>query len=452
MSVRPRAKKTWLLVIILGLLLFMGANPPASKEPPKSGDIYKKLRLFADVLDIVQKNYVEPVNSDDLIYGAIDGMLNKLDPHSSFMPPDAYKELQIETKGKFEGIGIEITMKDEILTVVSPIEGTPADRAGLKAGDKIIKIDGQTTKAMSLVDAVKKMRGTKGTEVVITIFREGMNKPQDFKIVRDVIPIASVKSRLLEDGYGYMRITNFRDKTAPDMIAALKELEKGKAPLRGLVLDLRNNPGGLLDQAVDVADEFLNDGLIVYTDGRIKSQNMKFTATKKDQPRHRYPIVVLVNEGSASASEIVAGALQDHKRALVLGEQTFGKGSVQTVIPLEDGSGLRLTTARYYTPSGRCIQATGIVPDVIMAQTVLAKADKPEGGPHERLREADLERHLTNPSQGAQPPKGDEERPAAEEGEGQPQGGQKSLEEDAQLASALRLLKSWQIFSQVKVN
>lgn len=447
MSINPKAKKAWLLVAVLGLLLLVGANQPASKEGGQSGDIYKKLRIFADVLDIVQKNYVEPVKSDELIYGAIDGMLSKLDPHSSFMPPDAYKELQIETKGRFEGIGIEITMKDDVLTIVSPIEGTPADKAGLKAGDRIIKIDAKSTKAMSLLDAVKKMRGPKGTEVVITIMREGLAKPKDFKIVRDVIPIASVKSRLLEEGYGYVRITNFRDKTHQDLVAALKELEGGKTPLRGLVLDMRNNPGGLLDQAVDVADEFLPRGLIVYTDGRIKSQNMKFEATPKDKPRHRYPIVVLVNEGSASAAEIVAGALQDHKRALVLGVRTFGKGSVQTVIPLEDGSGLRLTTARYYTPSGRCIQATGIVPDVSVEQAVLAK--KSEDMP--RLREQDLERHLDNPNGEEALEEAAPEDAGPTDAKAAPEGG-KATEEDIQLASALRLLKSWQIFSQVKVE
>ena len=460
MSMRPRVKKAWLLVTILGLLFLLGANQPASKEVRPSGDIYKKLRIFADVLDIVQKNYVEPVNSDDLIYGAIDGMLNKLDPHSSFMPPEAYKELQIETKGRFEGIGIEITMKDDILTVVSPIEGTPADRAGLKAGDRIIKIDGTVTKTINLLDAVKKMRGPKGSEVILTIMREGMSRPKDFKIVRDVIPIGSVKSKVLEDGYGYVRITNFRDKTATDLQAALKSLEGSKVPLRGLVLDLRNNPGGLLDQAVDVADEFLAKGLVVYTDGRIKSQNMKFEATAKDKPRHRYPMVVLVNEGSASAAEIVAGALQDHRRALVLGERTFGKGSVQTVIPLEDGSGLRLTTARYYTPNGRCIQAKGIMPDVVVEQGGTVKRGEDEAAQH--IREKDLEHHLSNPTlkdKGEVAPKGnldkckpDKEKPEAAEPAADSGKQQKGGEDDVQLTSALRLLKSWQIFSQVKAD
>jgi carboxyl-terminal processing protease len=431
----------------------MGANQPASKETRPSGDVYKKLRIFAEVLDIVQKNYVEPVNTDDLIYGAVDGMLNKLDPHSSFMPPDAYKDLQIETKGRFEGIGIEITMKDDVLTVVSPIEGTPADKAGLKAGDRVIKIDNQSTKAMNLIDAVKKMRGPKGTEVVLGIIREGMTKPKDFKIIRDVIPIGSVKSKLLEDGFGYVRITNFRDKTHADMAAALKTLEGGKVPLKGLVLDLRNNPGGLLDQAVEVSDEFLSKGLIVYTDGRIKSQNMKFEVTPKAQPRHRYPMVVLVNEGSASAAEIVAGALQDQKRAMIVGVRTFGKGSVQTVIPLEDGSGLRLTTARYYTPAGRCIQAQGIVPDIVIEQAVLAKKE-PADSAHERMREKDLDRHLANPTDNCK----EKEKVAPEPDEGpadiEPMADKqpKSIEDDIQLSSALRLLKSWHIFSQIKVD
>ncbi|MFH0809697.1 MAG: S41 family peptidase [Pseudomonadota bacterium] len=452
MSDKFKVRKTWLLLTILGLVFFMGANQPASKEASRPhDDIYKKLRVFADVLDLVQKNYVEPVDTDELIYGAVDGMLNKLDPHSSFMPPDSYKELQIETKGRFEGVGIEITMKDEVLTVVSPIEGTPAEKLGIKAGDRIIMIDGHSTKNMSMVDAVKKMRGAKGTEVVLTIFREGLGKPKEFKIVRDIIPIASVKSRMLEDGYGYVRITNFRDKTHQDLVAALKVLESGKVPLRGLVLDLRNDPGGLLDQAVDVADEFLKEGLIVYTDGRIKSQNMKFEATKKETPLHRYPIVVLVNEGSASASEIVAGALQDHKRALVIGVQTFGKGSVQTVMPLEDGSALRLTTARYYTPNGRCIQAKGIAPDVVIEDVMLAKK---EADASERLREADLERHLANPVGETNDVRdaSEAEPPLPEPKEGAAARKPDASSDDVQLASALRLLKSWQIFSHVTVE
>ncbi|MDO9462561.1 MAG: S41 family peptidase, partial [Deltaproteobacteria bacterium] len=354
-------------------------------------EAYEKLKLFADVLDIVEKNYVEEVKTGDLIYGSIKGMLETLDPHSSFMTPDDFKELQVETKGIFSGIGIEITLKDGILTIVSPIEGTPAYNAGLKAGDRILKIDGKTTKNMSLIEAVKKLRGPRGTKVTISILREGWSEIKDFALVRDVIPIHSVKHKTLEEGYGYARIINFQDKTSQDLKSALDDLEQQNKPLKGLILDLRNNPGGLLDQAVRVADEFIEEGIVVYTDGRIKSQNVRFTAHKGEKP-HPYPIIVLVNEGSASASEIVAGALQDHKKAIILGAQTFGKGSVQTVIPLDDGSGLRLTTALYYTPGGRSIQAKGITPDIIVAGQFNLHKEKMKK--IKILREKDVEHHI----------------------------------------------------------
>lgn len=454
MSIKLSRKKIWLgvsiiLIVALFTCLYNGLMASAATR-----EAYEKLKLFADVLDIVEKNYVEEVKTGDLIYGSIKGMLETLDPHSSFMTPDDFKELQVETKGVFSGIGIEITLKDGILTIVSPIEGTPAYNAGLKAGDRILKIDGKTTKNMSLIEAVKKLRGPRGTKVTISILREGWSEIKDFALVRDVIPIHSVKHKTLEEGYGYARIINFQDKTSQDLKSALDDLEQQNKPLKGLILDLRNNPGGLLDQAVRVADEFIEDGIVVYTDGRIKSQNVRFTAHKGEKP-HPYPIIVLVNEGSASASEIVAGALQDHKKAIILGAQTFGKGSVQTVIPLDDGSGLRLTTALYYTPSGRSIQAKGITPDIIVAGQFNLHKEKMKK--IKILREKDLEHHIKNDREEAEPETppdiGEkEEKPDTDKDQKDDKDAGETSEEDIQLNRALQILKSWEIFSKVKVN
>src|SRR5512137_1847908 len=341
------------------------------------GNDYDSIELFTDVLKIVQKNYVEEVDTKKLIYGAINGMLASLDPHSSFMSPESYKEMKIDTKGAFGGLGIEISIKDGILTVISPIEDTPAFKAGIKAGDQILKIDDKFTKDLSIMDAVKRMRGQKGTKVTLTIMREGFEKPKEFPLVRDTIQVKSVKYKTLDEGFGYIRIAQFQEKTDDDLVKAFQDLkQKNNGKLRGLVLDLRNDPGGLLDQAVRVADHFLDEGqLIVYTEGREKDSKMRFVARKGSKEAH-YPIVLLINGGSASASEIVAGALQDHKRAVVMGTQSFGKGSVQTIIPLSDNSGLRLTTARYYTPNGRSIQAKGITPDIVVERMELSAAEK----------------------------------------------------------------------------
>ena len=381
-------------------------------------------------------------------------MLSSLDPHSAYLTPDLYKELQVDTKGSFGGLGIEITNRNGILTVVSPIEDTPAYRAGVKAGDQIMKIEGEFTKDMSLVDAVKKMRGPKDTKVTLTLKREALPELFDVVLTREIIKIQSVKSRMLDKGYGYARVTQFQERTDDDLERALKGLDKEAGGLQGLVLDLRNDPGGLLTQAVKVSDLFLDSGLIVYTDGRLENQKQKYFAHKPGTWGD-FPMVVLVNGGSASASEIVAGALQDQKRALVLGTATFGKGSVQTILPLDDSSALRLTTARYYTPSGRSIQATGIVPDIVMDQTsVLAKGDK---GNAPLLREANLPRHLGGPkAKGKDLEERARERmeptPAAP-GPGQtpPEGIPSNVKEgelgsDPQLDHALELLKSWQVF------
>lgn len=407
---------------------------------------YQKLDIFTDVLTTIQNTYVDEVPADKLIYGAIEGMLQTLDPHSAFMPPDVYKEMQVDTSGQFGGLGIEITMKDGVLTVVAPIEDTPASRAGIQPEDKIIAIDGVTTKDLSLGEAVKKMRGPKGTKVTITVMRNGWKGPQDFTLEREIIKVKSVKSKLFDGDIGYVRIQQFQERTGEDLKAALKELEKNR--LQGLILDLRNNPGGLLDQAIEVGDQFLDDGLIVFTKGRLPNSRQEFRARSEGYDR-KYPIVVLVNGGSASASEIVAGALQDHRRAILMGTPTFGKGSVQTIIPLKDGSALRLTTAKYYTPNGRSIQATGITPDIIVEQTLVGELT--ETGM--QVREKDLERHFENEQQSP------EDAPAKDDGQDGNKGGKKekkrsrveprrpvSEQQDYQLQRALDLLKGYIVF------
>lgn len=404
----------------------------------KKDNTYEKLQIFSDVLERLKQSYVEEVDSEKLIYGAIQGMLQTLDPHSNFLPPDVYKELQVETKGSFGGLGIEITLRDGVLTIVSPIEDTPAYRAGLEAGDKIIKINGESTKDMNLFEAVKRLRGPKGTDVTITVLRQGVTEPRDFTLTRDVIKLQSVKFKLMDEYYGYIRITQFQENTGRELVKALKALsEESAGKLQGLILDMRNNPGGLLDQAIQVADTFLDSGKIVYTDGRVPSQKMEFFAHPQKET-YPQPMIVLVNGGSASASEIVAGALQDHHRAVILGTQTFGKGSVQTIIPLDDGSGLKLTTAHYYTPSGRVIQAEGITPDIDVPNLVPVK----NGEPIRFIREKDLDRHLEGGKNGTEP-KGRED--AAEREDGETAEDDQAVT-DIQLDRALGLLKSWRIF------
>jgi len=355
-------------------------------------ETYEGLKLFTDIISLVEDNYVDPVDTKELIHSAIQGMIRSLDPHSSFMPPEAFEELQIDTHGEFGGIGIVITMKKGILTVVSPIEGTPAYRKGIQAGDRIVKVDGDPTKDMEMWEAVKKMRGKKGTSVIITIARDGEEKPFDVEIVRDIIPIESVRSASFDDGYGYIWVTNFREKTVDDIIDTLDELKSKTNQFKGLILDLRDNPGGLLDQAVKLVDLFIDEGNIVSIKGRSEENTKEFDAHSTNTEPD-YPIVVLINSGSASASEIVAGALQDHKRALILGIASFGKGSVQTVEPLRDGYGLKYTIARYYTPNGRSIQAQGIVPDITVSARYIKLKEDDTNLPAV-IKEKDLKNHL----------------------------------------------------------
>ncbi|MFO7883250.1 MAG: S41 family peptidase [Desulfobacteraceae bacterium] len=358
-------------------------------------NVYKSLKLFTDVLEEIEANYVDEVDVQELIQSAVKGMVADLDPHSVFMPPEAFDELQDDTKGAFGGIGIVITIKEGVLTVIAPIEGTPAYKAGIEAGDVIIKIDGESTRDMALWESVKRMRGPRGEEVEITIFRKGEPDPLEYTLKRDIIPMESVRSTIVKPGYGYVWITNFRDNTCEDLKQALDSFEKNEKPLKGLILDLRNNPGGLLEQAVDISDLFLDQGTIVSIKGRLPQHTEVFNA-HENKGKRDYPIVVLINGGSASASEIVAGALQDHKRAVILGTTSFGKGSVQSVKPLKQGFGLKYTIARYYTPSGRSIQAEGIKPDIEVAYKIIEeeKKEKKESFFDRMISEKDLKNHL----------------------------------------------------------
>ncbi len=429
-----RQKKVALRFAIIGasLLIILCSVGVAYKVCAKAPNKYKDLELFTKVLGYVEKNYVDEVDQKDLIYGAIDGMLGSLDPHTVFMPPDVYREMKVDTTGQFGGIGIEITIKDEILTIVAPIEDTPGDRAGLKAGDNIIEIDGVKTKGMTLTEAVKRMRGKKGTKVTLTIWREGFKESKKISITRDIIKIKSVRYKEIEPGYGYVRIRSFQENTFEDLSAALRNLDSSTS-MKGLILDMRNNPGGLLNQAIKVSDLFLAEGNIVSTIGRNRAiEDVEEANAKGTEPD--YPMIVLVNEGSASASEIVAGALQDNNRAVILGTKTFGKGSVQTVIDLEDGSGLKMTVARYYTPKGRSIQEEGIIPD-IEVESIVVETD--ENGKQARyLSEKDLRRHFESP----EPKKKKDEEEEKEKDE--------ELMKDIQLKQALDYLKSWEIFKE----
>jgi len=425
---------TLLLICLVGGLFLSGGA--VTKVLAIARGEYESLETFTNILAIVKKNYVDDVDGKDLIKGAIRGMLTSLDPHSAYLTPDLFKELQTETQGKFGGLGIEITIRDGLLTVVSPIEDTPADRAGIKAGDQIIKIEGEFTKDMTLGKAVSKMRGLKGSKINISIRRKGVPRLLDFAIVRDIIRVRSVRDRTLEEGFAYIRIAQFQERTKRDLQKALEKLSSDNGEILGLVLDLRNNPGGLLTQAVRVSDLFLDSGLIVYTEGRLDHQKQKYYSHKEGSWTE-FPMVILVNGGSASASEIVAGAMQDHKRAIVLGTKTFGKGSVQTILPLDDRSAIRLTTARYFTPKGRSIQATGIVPDIVMENEPRNQREEQAEQRRTVLREENLPGHLEN-----QPNEEEKEELAKEKKED-------DIKNDAQLKRALELLKGWEVFKQL---
>jgi carboxyl-terminal processing protease len=354
------------LVVACAIIVSSIALP--AKE--KKNDLYKQIELFSDSLAVIQTDYVDDVKPRDLIYGALRGMLSALDPHSQFMDPDTYNELKVDTEGKFGGLGIEITIKDGLLTVVTPIEDSPAWKAGLKSNDRIVKINNDLTRDITLTDAVKKLRGRAGDAVTLTILRESEKKLLEIKLVRDVIKIQDIKNvKILEDGIGYIRLVEFRENTAIDLASAIDKLKK--VGLTSLIIDLRNNPGGLLDTAVQVAEHFVEKGkLIVSTKGRKSAQNMEFVS-QDGKPITDLPLAILINEGSASGSEIVAAALQDYRRAIIVGTKSFGKGSVQTIIPLSDGSALRLTTSKYYTPLGHMIHGKGVIPDILVEDGVL---------------------------------------------------------------------------------
>ncbi|MCC6954448.1 MAG: S41 family peptidase [Deltaproteobacteria bacterium] len=443
----------------LAVVLTINFVHQVSAKDTAPEDAYGSLREFTDVIALVQKNYVSDVNVKGLVEGAIKGMLVTLDPHSSYLTQDSYRDLQVETKGEFGGLGIEITVKDGLLTVVAPIEDSPAFRAGVKSGDQIIKIGDEFTRELSIGDAVKKMRGPKGTPITISVHRENIKELIPLTVVRDVIRVKSVRSRELEQGFGYVRLAQFQEGSADEFVAAIQELAKKQKDrkLHGLVLDLRNNPGGLLTQAIRVSDIFLEDGLVVYTDGRLESQKQKYYA-HKDGDEPKYPIIVIVNGGSASAAEIVAGALQDAKSALILGTQTFGKGSVQTILPMDDGAALRLTTALYYTRNGRSIQAQGITPDVIIQAERFQKDTEEllETEPVEPLKESDLPGAIPNPknkeekkhSSGAAPARGVKApgTPPPSTSELMSMDLKELLKLDPQLNEALHLLKTWHVF------
>ncbi|MDD1612416.1 MAG: S41 family peptidase [Methylococcaceae bacterium] len=412
-------KKTFFILslgIMLGVFISIGGTVlaelnKANTESESEALPFEELRTFTEIFGRIKRDYVEPVSDKKLLEDAVRGMLSGLDPHSAYLVPEEYQELKEGTTGQFGGLGIEVTMENGFIKVVSPIDDTPAQRAGLKTGDLIIRLDDKPVKGMTLVEAVKTMRGEPGSKIELTVVREGEEAPLKFTLIRDIIKVKSVKNRLLEKGYGYVRISSFQSGTGESLLESLRQLKKDNAGnLKGLVLDLRNNPGGVLNAAVEVSDAFLKSGLIVYTKGRIENSEMRFTAAGDDL-MNGAPMVVLINAGSASASEIVAGALQDQKRAVIMGEKSFGKGSVQTILPTSSGAAIKLTTARYYTPSGRSIQAEGIEPDITLAAVKLESVEKSDFTP---VKEADLSRHLENGKKKAETPKTGDEKPKEE--------------------------------------
>ncbi len=454
-TIKAGFSRLMVLIMLVGLPTQVLYAEESIEEPKP--DTYNKLKIFSEVLSLIESNYVESVESDTIINGAIRGMVKALDPHTSYLPPASYKEMQVETTGKFGGLGIEISIRDGVLTVVSPIEETPAFKVGIKAGDKIIKIEEESTLDMTLQDAVSLLRGETGSPVTITIFRDSFKAPKEFTIVRAIIKVRSVVHKLYKKDIGYIKIRSFSKNTSVDLDKALAELEKKE--ISKLVLDLRNNPGGLLNQAVEVTDRFLNrENLIVYTKGRSDEQNMRFTSHDK-VAGVSYPLIILVNSGSASASEIVAGALQDLNRAIILGTPTFGKGSVQTIIPLSDGSALRLTTARYYTPSGRVIQENGIEPDIIIERKIPEELEEDdEKEPEEKtrlrrfLREKDLKKHLKGKSSIGDVKEENNEESTIKKEETEETAINEDLVKDNQLQHAVSLLSGWEVMKKMFKN
>ncbi len=425
MQVKPPIMRPVTAALLALLLLPTG---PVLAEQARGGLPLEELRTLSEVFSRIQADYVEEVEDGQLLEDAVRGMLRGLDPHSAYLSRDEFRELQEGTTGQFGGLGIEVGTENGFIKVIAPIDDTPAQRAGVEAGDLIIRLDGEPTRGMSLNEAVSRMRGEPGTDIVLTIVREGEDGPFDITLTRDVIRVASVRSRLLEPGYGYIRISQFQSRTGPAVQDAVEQLQReSDGRLRGLVLDLRNNPGGVLQAAVAVADTFLSDGQIVYTQGRLEQAQMRFSADGEDM-LDGAPMVVLINSGSASGSEIVAGALQDHRRAVIMGSRSFGKGSVQSVLPLQSGAALKLTTARYYTPNGRSIQAEGIAPDIELERLTVRQDEQPRTG---AVAERDLGRHLDR----------DERR----EQEARRQERQDLAREDFALFEALNLLKGLHI-------
>ena len=424
--------------VFLGISVSLTGNVLANKEEAK-GLPLDQLRNFSDIFSRIKSDYVEDVEDEVLLEHAIRGMLSGLDPHSTYLSPDEYNELRIGTSGEFGGLGIQVGMEDGFVKVISPIDDTPAFKAGLEAGDLIIRLDEKTVKGLTLNEAVKIMRGKPGTDIELTVVREGEDKPLTFVVTRDIIKVKSVKNRMLDPGYGYIRISNFQSRTAPQLLEAINALkEENKASLKGLVLDLRNNPGGVLNAAAEVSDLFINKGKLVYTEGRIDNSHYEYNA-KPGDILDGAPVVVLINGGSASASEIVAGALQDHRRAVVMGSKSFGKGSVQTIQELRSGGAVKITTARYFTPNGRSIQGAGITPDIILDKyTVTSTEDHSIAS----IKESDLSNHISNPTMS------DEEIKKSEDASNKDKSGKVLATEDYQLHEALLLLKGLTIFNK----
>jgi carboxyl-terminal processing protease len=434
------------LVLVFGIFVGVSVSLTSSvlaekKAEDSVGLPLNELRNFSDIFARVKTDYVEDVDDKTLLENAIRGMLSGLDPHSTYLNPDEYKELKIGTTGKFGGLGIQVGMEDGFVKVISPIDDTPAFRAGIQAGDLIIRLDEKSVKGMTLNDAVKIMRGDPGTDITLTVIREGADKPLPFTVTRDIISVKSVKSRILEPDYGYIRITNFQSETARDLISELSKLKKeNKNELKGLVLDLRNNPGGVLSAAADVSDAFINNGKLVYTKGRIENSDFEFNA-KPGDIMNGSPLVVLINGGSASASEIVAGALQDHNRAVVMGTKSFGKGSVQTIQELRSGGAVKITTARYFTPKGRSIQGEGITPDITLERYEVSDS---KDDASLRIKESDLTHSISNPTKSQEAIKKAEEESKKDDKE-QPK---IKASDDFQLFEALLLLKGLNILNK----